>query len=198
MCHFILLFYCLFLYCVLLYFSLNFPKGINKVFIYLSIYLTSGTRISFGINKVFSYLILSYILLQFSRNGLSVIGCFALFNWPFTSLRAVRRAGRGSAWPSWRSVCQSTSPRPWETRGRPGSVLSIDLSISVLLAVLPGVPCGPWPPALPRRFYDDGAIMLREEATVLTGMLIGLSAIDFRCRHTVDISQLPSKKNPPK
>lgn len=33
-----------------------------------------------------------------------------------------------------------------------------------------------------RRFYDDGAIMLREEATVLTGMLIGLSAIDFRSR----------------
>lgn len=31
-----------------------------------------------------------------------------------------------------------------------------------------------------RRFYDDGAIILREEATVLTGMLIGLSAIDFR------------------
>lgn len=31
-----------------------------------------------------------------------------------------------------------------------------------------------------RRFYDDGAIMLREESTVLTGMLIGLSAIDFR------------------
>ncbi|XP_056309306.1 RUN domain-containing protein 3A [Danio aesculapii] len=30
-----------------------------------------------------------------------------------------------------------------------------------------------------RRFYDDGAVMLREEATVLTGMLIGLSAIDF-------------------
>ncbi|KAF4092934.1 hypothetical protein AMELA_G00026030 [Ameiurus melas] len=30
-----------------------------------------------------------------------------------------------------------------------------------------------------RKFYDDGAIMLREEATVLTGMLIGLSAIDF-------------------
>ncbi|XP_064842852.1 RUN domain-containing protein 3A isoform X2 [Oncorhynchus masou masou] len=30
-----------------------------------------------------------------------------------------------------------------------------------------------------RRFYDDGAIVLREEATVLTGMLIGLSAIDF-------------------
>ncbi|XP_056262359.1 RUN domain-containing protein 3A isoform X1 [Pseudoliparis swirei] len=30
-----------------------------------------------------------------------------------------------------------------------------------------------------RRFYDDGAIMLREEAQVLTGMLIGLSAIDF-------------------
>ncbi|KAF3846088.1 hypothetical protein F7725_003166 [Dissostichus mawsoni] len=29
------------------------------------------------------------------------------------------------------------------------------------------------------RFYDDGAIMLREEAQVLTGMLIGLSAIDF-------------------
>lgn len=25
--------------------------------------------------------------------------------------------------------------------------------------------------------------MLREEATVLTGMLIGLSAIDFRCKH---------------
>lgn len=34
-----------------------------------------------------------------------------------------------------------------------------------------------------RRFYDDGAIMLREEATVLTGMLIGLSAIDFRYTH---------------
>lgn len=31
-----------------------------------------------------------------------------------------------------------------------------------------------------RRFYDSGAIMMREEATVLTGMLIGLSAIDFR------------------
>ncbi|XP_051775022.1 RUN domain-containing protein 3A-like isoform X2 [Erpetoichthys calabaricus] len=30
-----------------------------------------------------------------------------------------------------------------------------------------------------RRFYDEGAIMLREEASVLTGMLIGLSAIDF-------------------
>ncbi|KAG5854789.1 RUN domain-containing protein 3A-like [Anguilla rostrata] len=30
-----------------------------------------------------------------------------------------------------------------------------------------------------RRCYDDGAIMLREEATVLTGMLIGLGAIDF-------------------
>lgn len=34
--------------------------------------------------------------------------------------------------------------------------------------------------SLCRRFYDDGAIMLREESTVLTGMLIGLSAIDFR------------------
>lgn len=31
-----------------------------------------------------------------------------------------------------------------------------------------------------RRFYDDGAILLREESSVLTGMLIGLSAIDFR------------------
>lgn len=31
-----------------------------------------------------------------------------------------------------------------------------------------------------RRFYDDGAIMLRDESVVLTGMLIGLSAIDFR------------------
>lgn len=31
-----------------------------------------------------------------------------------------------------------------------------------------------------RRFYSEGAIMLREEATVLTGMLIGLGAIDFR------------------
>lgn len=31
-----------------------------------------------------------------------------------------------------------------------------------------------------RRFYDEGAIMLREEASVLTGMLIGLGAIDFR------------------
>ncbi|XP_072523691.1 RUN domain-containing protein 3A [Salminus brasiliensis] len=30
-----------------------------------------------------------------------------------------------------------------------------------------------------RRFYDEGAIMLREEASVLTGMLIGLGAIDF-------------------
>uniref|UniRef100_A0A674CNA1 RUN domain-containing protein 3A n=1 Tax=Salmo trutta TaxID=8032 RepID=A0A674CNA1_SALTR len=30
-----------------------------------------------------------------------------------------------------------------------------------------------------RRFYGDGAIMLREEAMVLTGMLIGLGAIDF-------------------
>ncbi|XP_078146928.1 RUN domain-containing protein 3A isoform X4 [Centroberyx gerrardi] len=30
-----------------------------------------------------------------------------------------------------------------------------------------------------RRFYGEGAIMLREEATVLTGMLIGLGAIDF-------------------
>lgn len=36
-----------------------------------------------------------------------------------------------------------------------------------------------------RRFYDDGAIMLREEATVLTGMLIGLSAIDFRWHHSI-------------
>uniref|UniRef100_A0A3Q2QFW8 RUN domain-containing protein 3A n=1 Tax=Fundulus heteroclitus TaxID=8078 RepID=A0A3Q2QFW8_FUNHE len=30
-----------------------------------------------------------------------------------------------------------------------------------------------------RRFYSEGAIMLREESTVLTGMLIGLGAIDF-------------------
>ncbi|TDG98072.1 hypothetical protein EPR50_G00214190 [Perca flavescens] len=30
-----------------------------------------------------------------------------------------------------------------------------------------------------RRFYVEGAIVLREEATVLTGMLIGLGAIDF-------------------
>ncbi|XP_029687662.1 RUN domain-containing protein 3A-like isoform X2 [Takifugu rubripes] len=30
-----------------------------------------------------------------------------------------------------------------------------------------------------RRFYVEGAILLREEATVLTGMLIGLGAIDF-------------------
>ncbi|KAF4084635.1 hypothetical protein AMELA_G00108230 [Ameiurus melas] len=30
-----------------------------------------------------------------------------------------------------------------------------------------------------RRFYNEGAIMLREEASVLTGMLIGLGAIDF-------------------
>ncbi|XP_062331526.1 RUN domain-containing protein 3A-like isoform X2 [Osmerus eperlanus] len=30
-----------------------------------------------------------------------------------------------------------------------------------------------------RRFYAEGAIMLREEATVLTGMLIGLGALDF-------------------
>ncbi|XP_061612806.1 RUN domain-containing protein 3A [Phyllopteryx taeniolatus] len=30
-----------------------------------------------------------------------------------------------------------------------------------------------------RRFYAEGAIMLREEASVLTGMLIGLGAIDF-------------------
>uniref|UniRef100_A0A3B3V212 RUN domain containing 3Ab n=1 Tax=Poecilia latipinna TaxID=48699 RepID=A0A3B3V212_9TELE len=30
-----------------------------------------------------------------------------------------------------------------------------------------------------RRFYSEGAIMLREEATVLTGMLIGVGAIDF-------------------
>lgn len=33
-----------------------------------------------------------------------------------------------------------------------------------------------------RRFYSEGAIVLREEATVLTGMLIGLGAIDFRWR----------------
>lgn len=35
-------------------------------------------------------------------------------------------------------------------------------------------------PTFCRRFYDDGAILLREESSVLTGMLIGLSAIDFR------------------
>lgn len=47
---------------------------------------------------------------------------------------------------------------------------------------MPGGVWGGTPsPVLPhRRFYDDGAIMLREESTVLTGMLIGLSAIDFR------------------
>lgn len=31
-----------------------------------------------------------------------------------------------------------------------------------------------------RKFYADGAIVLREEASVLTGLLIGLGAIDFR------------------
>ncbi|XP_010006417.1 PREDICTED: RUN domain-containing protein 3A, partial [Chaetura pelagica] len=30
-----------------------------------------------------------------------------------------------------------------------------------------------------RRFYEDGSIMLREEAMVLTGMLVGLGTIDF-------------------
>ncbi|XP_028332595.1 RUN domain-containing protein 3A-like [Gouania willdenowi] len=30
-----------------------------------------------------------------------------------------------------------------------------------------------------RKFYAEGAVMLREEATVLTGILIGLEAIDF-------------------
>uniref|UniRef100_A0A2K5BVF9 RUN domain containing 3A n=1 Tax=Aotus nancymaae TaxID=37293 RepID=A0A2K5BVF9_AOTNA len=39
------------------------------------------------------------------------------------------------------------------------------------------LPRHPLPPH--RRFYDSGAIMLRDEATILTGMLIGLSAIDF-------------------
>lgn len=49
--------------------------------------------------------------------------------------------------------------------------LQIDVSVLYLMITT----------SLPdRRFYDDGAIMLREEATVLTGMLIGLSAIDFR------------------
>lgn len=33
---------------------------------------------------------------------------------------------------------------------------------------------------LSRKFYADGAIVLREEASVLTGLLIGLGAIDFR------------------
>ena len=44
----------------------------------------------------------------------------------------------------------------------------------------PGKTTLPVPPPFHRRFYDSGAIMMREEATVLTGMLIGLSAIDFR------------------
>lgn len=45
-----------------------------------------------------------------------------------------------------------------------------------------------------RRFYDDGAIMLREEATVLTGMLIGLSAIDFRYTPEAHKTSLKSNK----
>ncbi|XP_041087297.1 RUN domain-containing protein 3A-like [Polyodon spathula] len=47
-----------------------------------------------------------------------------------------------------------------------------------------------------RRFYDDGAIMLREEATVLTGMLIGLSAIDFRasCANKLPFLTSPQEK----
>nr|XP_045016368.1 RUN domain-containing protein 3B isoform X2 [Jaculus jaculus] len=32
-----------------------------------------------------------------------------------------------------------------------------------------------------RRFYEDGAIVLGEEANMLAGMLLGLNAIDFRC-----------------
>lgn len=40
--------------------------------------------------------------------------------------------------------------------------------------------CPPHPRTPRRRFYDDGAIMLREESTLLVGMLIGLGAIDFR------------------
>lgn len=35
-----------------------------------------------------------------------------------------------------------------------------------------------------RRFYDDGAIMLGEEAGLLADMLIGLNTIDFRYIHT--------------
>jgi hypothetical protein len=31
-----------------------------------------------------------------------------------------------------------------------------------------------------RRFYEDGAIVLGEEANMLAGMLLGLNAIDFR------------------
>lgn len=32
-----------------------------------------------------------------------------------------------------------------------------------------------------RRFYEDGAIMLGEEAGLLADTLIGLNTIDFRC-----------------
>lgn len=32
-----------------------------------------------------------------------------------------------------------------------------------------------------RRFYDDGAIILGEEAGLLADTLIGLNTIDFRC-----------------
>lgn len=31
-----------------------------------------------------------------------------------------------------------------------------------------------------RRYYEDGAIVLGEEANMLAGMLLGLNAIDFR------------------
>lgn len=31
-----------------------------------------------------------------------------------------------------------------------------------------------------RRFYEDGAIVLGDEANMLAGMLLGLNAIDFR------------------
>ncbi|KAJ0060606.1 hypothetical protein NL108_016588, partial [Boleophthalmus pectinirostris] len=38
-----------------------------------------------------------------------------------------------------------------------------------------------------RKFYGEGAIMLREESSVLTGMLIGLGAIDFRCLYVINL-----------
>lgn len=54
-------------------------------------------------------------------------------------------------------------------------------------------------PLFSRKFYADGAIVLREEASVLTGLLIGLGAIDFRWAttttfwwgHVILIFQLP-------
>lgn len=77
---------------------------------------------------------------------------------------------------TWMAGAADTIQIQWATSVRPAAILSIALSLIFPISAYAPL----YLSLFSRKFYADGAIVLREEASVLTGLLIGLGAIDFR------------------